>query len=112
MTADGPDVGGLLSQMQQMQRQLMDAQQAAASEVVEGSAGGGAITVRVSGGLEFQDITIDPSVVDPEDVDMLQDLVLAAVRDAVERANALNRHALGGLGLGGGLDGLLGGASG
>jgi DNA-binding YbaB/EbfC family protein len=67
------------------------------------------VTVTVTGGLEFREVTIDPSVVDPEDVEMLQDLVLAAVRDAVTRANDLNRQALGGLGLGGGLEGLTGG---
>ena len=109
MTSENPDLGGLLSQMQQMQQQLMDAQQAAAGQVVEGRAGGGVVTVTVTGGLEFRDVTIDPSVVDPEDVEMLQDLVLAAVRDAVTRANELNRQALGGLGLGAGLEGLTGG---
>jgi DNA-binding YbaB/EbfC family protein len=95
--------------MQQMQQQLMDAQQEAAARVVEGSAGGGMVTVKVTGSLDFQDVTIDPSVVDANDVEMLQDLVLAALRDAVARANELNRDALGGLGLGGGLEGLLGG---
>jgi nucleoid-associated protein EbfC len=112
VTAEGPDLGGLLSQMQQMQQQLMEAQQSAASEVVEGQAGGGAVVVRVTGGMEFQDVVIDPSVVDPHDVDMLQDLVLVAIRDAVGRANELSRQALGGLGLGDGLEGLLGGSSG
>ena len=112
MTDQGPDLGGLLAQMQQMQQQLMDAQQQAAERVVEGSAGGGAVKVKVTGGFEFEDVTIDPSVVDPDDIDMLQDLILAAIRDAVSRINDLNREALGGLGLGGGLDGLLGGTSG
>jgi DNA-binding YbaB/EbfC family protein len=87
----------------------MDAQQTAAAQVVEGRAGGGVVTVTVTGGLEFRDVTIDPSVVDPDDVQMLQDLVLAAIRDAVTCANELNREALGGLGLGGGLEGLTGG---
>jgi DNA-binding YbaB/EbfC family protein len=110
VTAEGPDLGGLLSQMQQMQQQLKES-------VVEGRAGGGAVVVKVTGGMEFQDVVIEPSVVDPNDVEMLQDLVLAAVRDAVARANELNQQALGGLGLGGlglgeGLDGLLGGSSG
>ena len=109
MTSENPDLGGLLSQMQQMQQQLMDAQQTAAGRVVEGRAGGGVVTVTVTGGLEFRDVAIDPSVVDPDDVEMLQDLVLAAVRDAVTQANELNREALGGLGLGGGLEGLTGG---
>ncbi len=112
MTDEGPDLGGLLAQMQQMQQQLMDAQQEAALRVVEGSAGGSAVKVRVTGGLEFEDVTIDPSVVDPDDVEMLQDLVVAAIRDAVTRINDLNREALGGVGLGGDLGGLLGGTSG
>ena len=109
MTAEEPDMGGLLAQMQQMQQRLMDVQQAAAAQVVEGSAGGGMVTIRVTGGMDIVNVTIDPSVVDPADVDMLQDLVLAAMRDAVARANDLNRQALGGFGLGGGLEGLIGG---
>lgn len=109
MTAEGPDLGSLLSQMQQMQQNLMDAQAAAAAKVVEGRSGGGAVKVTVTGSMLFQSVEIDPTVVDPDDVDMLQDLVLAAVRDAVAQANELNSAALGGLGLGGGLEGLLGG---
>lgn len=109
MTAEGPDMGGLLSQMQQMQERLMEVQQTAAEQVVEGSAGGGVVTVQVTGGMDVVNVTIDPSVVDPADVEMLQDLVLAAMRDAIARANELNRQALGGLGLGGGLEGLIGG---
>lgn len=112
MSDEAPDLGGLLAQMQQMQQQLMDAQQQAARRVVEGSAGGGVVKVKVTGGFEFEDVAIDPSVVDPDDIEMLQDLVLAAIRDAVARINDLNREALGGLGLGGGLDGLLGGGVG
>lgn len=114
MTMEGPDLGGadlggLLSQMQQVQQQLMDAQAATAATVVQGRSGGGAVVVTTTGGLEFRAVTIDPAVVDPNDVDMLQDLVLAAIRDAVEQANNLNSQTLGGLGLGGGLEGLLGG---
>ena len=103
MSAEGPNLGDLLSQMQEMQQQLMSAHQAAASEVVEGSAGGGLVRVRVTGGFDFREVVIDPSVVDPSDVEMLQDLVLAAVREAVAKVNELNQQALGGLG------GLLGG---
>jgi DNA-binding YbaB/EbfC family protein len=109
MTAEQPDMGGLLAQMQEMQQRLMDVQQAASAQVVEGSAGGGMVTVQLTGGMDIVNVTIDPSVVDPADVEMLQDLVLAAMRDAVARANDLNRQALGGLGLGGGLEGLIGG---
>jgi nucleoid-associated protein EbfC len=112
VTEEGPDLSGLLSQMQQMQQQLTDAKDNAAAAVVEGSSGGGAVKAKVTGELVFQEITIDPSVVDPDDVEMLQDLVLAAIRNAVDNANEVNRQALGGLGLGGGLEGLLGGGSG
>jgi len=105
MTAEGPDLGSLLSQMQQMQQNLMEAQASAAATVVEGRSGGGAVKVTVTGGMVFQSVTIDPAIVDPDDTDMLQDLVLAAVRDAVSQANDLNSDALGGLGLGGGLGG-------
>lgn len=104
---DLPDFNSLLSQLGQVQQNLRQAQEEAASQVVEGSAGGGAVRVRVTGGLDFQEVTIDPAVLD--DVEMLQDLVLAAVRDAVEKAHALASDALGGLG-GGSLDikGMLG----
>jgi hypothetical protein len=96
--------------MQQMQQQLMSAQQSAADQIVEGQAGGGAVKISVTGGLEFRKVSITPAAVDPSDVGMLEDLVLAALHDAVAQANALNRQALGGLGLGGlDLGGLLGG---
>jgi DNA-binding YbaB/EbfC family protein len=104
------DLGAMLSQLGQVQQNLQAAQQAAAAQVVEGSAGGGAVKVKVTGGLEFREITIDRAVVDPNDVEMLQDLVLAAVRDAVERASALTSEALSGLGGLGGMD--IGGALG
>jgi len=103
-----PDFGALLAQAQQMQQQLMEAQAAVAEQEIEGQSGGGVVKVRCTGGLEFEQVTIDPAAVDPSDVGMLEDLVLAAVRDAVAKANALNQEALGGLGaLGGGLGGLL-----
>ncbi|HVM07760.1 MAG TPA: YbaB/EbfC family nucleoid-associated protein [Acidimicrobiales bacterium] len=103
----GIDFGGLLAQAQAMQQQLMEAQAAVAEQEVEGQAGGGVVKVRCTGGLEFLDVTISPEAVDPNDVEMLQDLVLAAVRDAVARANSLNQQAMGSLGgLAGGLGGL------
>ena len=91
-----PDFNSLLSQLGQVQQNLRQAQQEAAAQVVEGSAGGGAVKVKVTGGLDFREVTIDAAVLD--DVEMLQDLVLAAVRDAVEQAHALASDALGGLG--------------
>ncbi len=103
-----PDLGALLSRLGEVQQGLQQAQESAAAQIVEGTAGGGAVRVRVSGGLNFESVTIDPSVIDAGDVGMLEDLVLAAVRDAVERAHALAEDVLGGLGFGGGLGGLLG----
>jgi DNA-binding YbaB/EbfC family protein len=105
----GLDLGSLMSQVLQARAALESAQQAAASQVVEGTAGGGAVRVRVTGGLQFQSVTIDPSVVDPAEAELLGDLVLAAVREAVEQASALSTQALGGLDLGA-IQGLLGGA--
>ena len=103
----GFDFGSLLAQAQTMQQQLLDAQARAAEQVVEGQAGGGVVRVRVTGGFDFQAVTIDPSVVDPADVEMLQDLVLAALRDALAKANAINQEAMGGLAGGGAFGGLL-----
>jgi DNA-binding YbaB/EbfC family protein len=97
----------LLKQAQKMQQQLMDAQAAAAEQVVEGQAGGGAVKVTVNGAMEFKAVTIDPAAVDPDDVAMLEDLVLAAIHDATARVNALSQQTMGSLDLGG-LGGLLG----
>jgi DNA-binding YbaB/EbfC family protein len=102
-----PDLSQLLEQAQAMQQQLMEAQAAAAEQVVEGVSGGGVVKVTVTGGMDFQSVTIDPAAVDPDDVEMLQDLVLAAVHDAVARVNELQQDSLGGLG--GALGGMLGG---
>lgn len=107
-----PDLGALLSQVGQMQQNLAAAQKQAAQAVVEGSAGGGAVRIEVTGAMDFQSVTIDSSVLDPTDTEMLQDLVLAALRDAVEAAQSLQADALGHVGFGdglGGLQGLLGG---
>ena len=99
-----PDLGNLLAQAQQMQQQLMEAQSAVAGQHLEGQSGGGVVKIRCTGGLDFESVEIDPAAVDATDVSMLEDLVLAAIRDAVAKANALNQEALGGLG---GLGGLL-----
>jgi DNA-binding YbaB/EbfC family protein len=99
-----PDLGSLMAQAQQM---LAGAQEAAA-EIVEGSSGGGMVKVEVDGGFNFHSVTIDPSVVDPTDVEMLNDLVLAALRDAATQLQDSQSDAMGGMDLGG-LGGLLGG---
>ena len=95
--ADGPDLSSLLQQAQQMQQQLMAAQAEAAEQVHEGVAGGGAVHIAVTGGMEFRGVTIRPDAVDPDDVEMLQDLVLAALNDAVGKVQAAQQDALGGL---------------
>jgi nucleoid-associated protein EbfC len=94
----GPDLGNLLSQAMEMQQQVMAAQAQAASTEVEGQAGGGAVRVVVTGAMEFRSVHIAPAAVDPEDVEMLQDLVLAALHDAVDRINDLQEQSLGGFG--------------
>jgi nucleoid-associated protein EbfC len=107
----GPDLGNLLSQAMEMQQQVMAAQAEAASTEVEGQAGGGAVRVVVTGAMEFRSVHIAPAAVDPDDVDMLQDLVLAALHDAVDRINELQEESLGGFGdalSGSGLGGMLG----
>ena len=106
-----PDMNALLAQAQEMAAQI-GAQQAAAAETeVEGVAGGGAVKIRMTGGGQFLSVRIAPSAVDPEDVEMLEDLVLAALNDAVTNAGELVEGPdLGGLDLGSmGLGGLLGG---
>lgn len=107
-----PDLGALLAQAQKMQEQLMAAQAEAAAQEVEGSAGGGKVRITVTGSGTFTGVHIDPSVVDPADVDALEDLVLAALHDASSRVAQLSQEAMGGigdaLGLGSGLGGLLG----
>lgn len=112
--AQMPDMSALLAQAQQMGQQLMAQQAEAQQAEVEGQAGGGAVVVRMTGGGEFLSVKIAPSAVDPDDVEMLEDLVLAALNDATASAAELvsgpDLGGLGGLDLGGlDLGGLLGG---
>jgi hypothetical protein len=95
----------ILQQAQQMQQQLMSAQQELADAEVTGSAGGGLVTAVMNGGGELKSLTIDPKVVDPDDVETLADLVVAAVRDANTQVSELASQKMGPLagGLGGGL---------
>ena len=99
-----PDLGGLMAQAQEM---LAGAQEAA-EEIVEGSAGGGKVKIEVDGGFNFHSVTIDPEVVNPDDVELLNDVVLAALRDAATQLQEAQSEAMGGMDLGG-LGGLLGG---
>ncbi|MEO7665395.1 MAG: YbaB/EbfC family nucleoid-associated protein [Candidatus Limnocylindrales bacterium] len=95
----------------QMQQDMARIQAELAETEVSGSAGGGVVTATVTGKQELRSITIDPSAVDPADVDMLQDLVVAAVNDALEASRRVAEEKMAAVtgGLGGGLGGLLGG---
>lgn len=106
-----PDMNSLLQQAQAMSEQLMAQQAQAAQTEVTGVAGGGAVTIRMTGGGEFLSVKVAPSAVDPADVEMLEDLILAALNDAVANAASIVEGPdLGGLDLGGlDLGGLLGG---
>ncbi len=104
-----PNMQQLLKQAQQMQEQLMSAQAELAEQTFEGTAGGGMVKAVVRGSNELVSIEIAPEVVDPEDVEMLQDLVVAAVNGAMRAAGEAAENQLGGLAGGlGGLGGLLG----
>ena len=94
------DMGALLEQAQTLQQQLVEAQATAAEQVAEGQSGGGMVKVRVTGGLEFRSVSIDPAVVDPDDVAMLEDLILLACNEAVARGQELAQEAMGALRLG------------
>jgi hypothetical protein len=87
----------LSQRLQQMQEEMLRAQQELEHETVEVSAGGGAISVVISGHQHVQSVTIDPAVVDPEDVEMLQDLIVAAVNAAIEQSQAMAAERLEGL---------------
>lgn len=105
-----PDMASILQQAQQMQQQLMAAQAEIAEAEVTGQAGGGLVTATVKGTGEVIALTIDPKVVDPDDVETLQDLVIGAIADASRAAQAVTAEKLGPLagGLGGGSLGLPG----
>jgi nucleoid-associated protein EbfC len=104
-----PNVNQMMRQVQQMQQEMEKAQEQLKHESVEASAGGGMVTVKVSGELQILDVQIDPAAVDPEDVELLQDMVLAATNEALRSAQELAASRMGavtgGLG-GGGLGGL------
>jgi nucleoid-associated protein EbfC len=88
----------IMKQAQAMQRKLMQAQEELAQQEVSGQSGGGMVTAVVAGGGgEVKSITINPDAVDPDDVEMLQDMVVAAVNEALRNAKALEEEAMGGL---------------
>jgi len=92
-----PNMQQLLKQAQKMQQEMLAAQESLKDEVVEASAGGGMVRAKVTGDLRVTQITIDPQAVDPEDVELLQDMVLAAVNEAIRSAQELASSRLGGI---------------
>lgn len=99
------DINKLMQQVQQMQEQMTQAQEELAGEIVEASAGGGMVTVKANGAMEIVEIKIDPKAIDPDDPDLLADMVLAATNEAIRSARSLMEQRLGGL-AGGALGGL------
>jgi DNA-binding YbaB/EbfC family protein len=89
-----PDLQSLMQQAQAMQEQLMQAKEVAAQQLIEGVAAGGKVTITVTGSMEFQGVRIAPELMD--DVELLEDLMLAALRDATAKVNALNEEVVGG----------------
>ncbi|HJW83450.1 MAG TPA: YbaB/EbfC family nucleoid-associated protein [Anaerolineae bacterium] len=99
----GGGMGGMLGQLQKLQEEMVKTQEALADETLEVTAGGGAITIVVTGQQRIKSISLSKDVVDPNDVEMLQDLIVAAVNEAIERSQAHAAEKLqgltGGLGL-------------
>jgi nucleoid-associated protein EbfC len=104
----GLDIGALLGQVQNMQQQMTDAQEQARATLLEGTSGGGKVRVTVTGAGEFTAVSIDKSVVDASDVEMLEDLVLAALRDGAAKVAALSAQSMGSIAGGMGLGNLFG----
>ncbi len=104
----GFDVNALMKQAQQMQDQMLQAQEQLKDETVEASAGGGMVKVTMGGDLTLRAIAIDPEAIDPEEAEMLAEMVQAAVNEGLRAAQELASSKMGGItgGLGGGLPGM------
>ena len=99
-----PNLNKMLEQAQAMLAQQQEAQEKLKSETVEATAGGGMVKVVITGDLRVQTLQIDPDAVDPEDVEMLQDMVIAALNEALRSAEELQQKAMGGAEAAGGFD--------
>jgi DNA-binding YbaB/EbfC family protein len=91
------DMNKMMQQVQQLQAQMEKAQEELATETVEASAGGGMVTVVATGALEIKEIKISPEAIDPDDPELLSDMVLAAVNEAIRSAQSLQQSKLGGM---------------
>ena len=104
--------GNMMAQVQKMQEQMAAQQDALASETLSVTAGGGAITVVITGHQRLQSIEIEPELLDPEDIDLLQDMLVAAINSAIEQSQAMAAERMEGLTGGLGINDLLGGLGG
>ena len=86
---------GMMKQMQKMQKKMAEAQENLGDEKMEGTAGGGMVKVIVSGHKEVLEVIIDPEAVDPEDVEILQDLIVIATNDALKKAEEISNSTMG-----------------
>jgi DNA-binding YbaB/EbfC family protein len=104
----GFDMNSLMKQAQEMQTQMLQAQEKLKEETVQASAGGGMVKVTMGGDLTLREISIDPEAIDPEEAEMLAEMVQAAVNEGLRAAQALAESKMGGItgGLGGGLPGM------
>ena len=102
------NIGQITKMAQQLQTQMAQAQEELRETTVEATAGGGAVRIVITGAQEVRSIEIDPSAVDPEEVDMLQDLVLSAINEAIGRSKDLERERMGKIAGGMGLPGMPG----
>ena len=99
-----PNMQQMMRQVQKLQQDMVEAQEQLKTEEVEASAGGGMVTVKISGDLVIKAVTIDAEAIDPEDPELLQDMVIAATNEAIRSAQRLAESRMGGLA--GGLGGL------
>jgi len=102
----GGNMSNLMKQAQKMQQELLKAQEELAEKTVEATVGGGAVKVVATGAKEIKEIIISPDAVDPDDVETLQDLILAAVNEALRQVDELTKNTMGGIAGGLGIPGL------
>jgi nucleoid-associated protein EbfC len=102
----GMDLNKMMKQVQQLQNEMLEAQEKLKDEIVEASAGGGMVKVKMTGDLELRELRIDPEAIDPDDAEMLEEMITAAVNEALRSAQELAQSKLGGAAGGLGLPGL------
>lgn len=104
--AQQPNLNKMMKQLQEAQSAMAVEQEKLKTEIVEASAGGGMVTVKVTGDQQVIEVTIDPQALDPDDIEMLQDMILAATNEAIRSSQALAEERLGGIAGGLGLPGM------